>query len=164
MWVKVTLGKTRSHLDLKLPTWGLEVQVGGEEKKSRWKTDHNTSHNTRRYILIFVSTVWTTLANFGVVFSQICWKEELTNRRCCWRTSGSSHYGRSWHRRGTHPKRTQPGGGLVVDNKIEPGESPIIYGKTWGGGLAIFTSIVWLISISSTSRSLAVLLLSHSIV
>ena len=73
MWVKVTLGKTQSHLDLKLPTWGFEAQVSGW---GRGGEKHRSQVTTRDATFWFLCLLWRTLANFGVVFSQICCKED----------------------------------------------------------------------------------------
>ena len=83
MWVKVTLGTTQSHLDLKLLLWGLEDQVSGWSRRSESqsggvkKNQHNTSQNNTRTrswlgILIFVSVVSGGMANIAWhCFSQI---------------------------------------------------------------------------------------------
>ena len=83
MWVKVTLGTTQSHLDLKLLLWGLEDQVSGWSRRSESqsggvkKNQHNTSQNNTRTrswlgILIFVSVVSGGMAKIAwYCFSQI---------------------------------------------------------------------------------------------
>ena len=80
-----------------------------EEEADEKNTDHKSQHETLHFdFCVYSGELWQTLVLFSLKYVV-----KKTDRRCCRKTSGSSHCGRSWHKRGTHPKRTQPGGETI---------------------------------------------------
>ena len=110
----VTFGPQTTHLGLGGSSQWMRQEQEREPIRRKIVALHTSQHNTRRYILIFVSTLENWRQTLVGCFSSNMLKR--TDRRCCRKTSGSSHCDRSWHRRGTHPKRTQPGGWSIVSS------------------------------------------------
>ena len=107
---KSLLGKL-SHIWTSNYPLGASRLKSVDEAEEEKNTDHKSQHETLHFdFCVYSGELWQTLVLFSLKYVV-----KKTDRRCCRKTSGSSHCGRSWHRRGTHPKRTQPGGEIRIE-------------------------------------------------